>query len=82
MSPFSRVLVIPSWYPTTANPVAGSMFQKQAALLQQRYDVRVLFGISRRVRYRSALRQYHWFPKRGFAKVSPLNADTIPNPPQ
>jgi glycosyltransferase involved in cell wall biosynthesis len=81
MAQLVRVLVIPSWYPSTVNPLAGSHFQEQARLLQQRYDVRVLFGISRRVGYRSALMQYHWFRNRGFAKVRPLRADTIPNTP-
>lgn len=81
MSQSARVLVIPSWYPTAANPVAGSQFQEQSALLEQRYDVRVLFGIGHRVGYRSALRQHRWFPRRGLARVRPMRTDTIAHRP-
>ncbi|MEI7525472.1 MAG: glycosyltransferase [Mariniphaga sp.] len=59
----------------------GCFFQEQASLLQQRYDVRVLFGISRPFSYLSALRQYRLFPWYGHACVKLVRADIIPTPP-
>lgn len=38
-----KVLFIPSWYPTTQNPLAGSFFLEQAKLLGNFCDVKVLF---------------------------------------
>lgn len=81
MSQLTRVLVIPSWYPSSANPLVGTFFQEQTALLKQRYDIRVLFGTSHPVDYKSALSHHHWFPKRGCAKVWQLELDTISNCP-
>lgn len=39
-----KVLILPSWYPTRKNHLTGSFFREQAALVQDRVDVRVLYG--------------------------------------
>lgn len=36
------ILVTTSWYPTKANPIAGSFFKEQCELLSRTYDVTVL----------------------------------------
>ena len=73
--------MIPSWYPTKTSPMIGTFFQEQAALLQERFDMRVLFGISKPTGYRDAVCQLGWFPRRGRAKVRPLGSDFFANPP-
>lgn len=75
-----RILVIPSWYPTRANPLVGSYYQEQVVLLEKRHDMRVLYGITHPVGYRSVLK-LRWFPRRGCARVLPLKEGTIPGPP-
>ena len=77
----ARILVIPSWYPSAQNPMFGHFIQEQSVLLQQRYDIRVLFGISHPVGFISAIRQHHWFPKRGRAKVLSTNMYPTYAPP-
>ncbi|MFZ4771108.1 MAG: glycosyltransferase [Ferruginibacter sp.] len=48
-----KVLIIPSWYPTIDNPVAGSFFKEQAELLANNgYDIKVLFGIYEPARHK------------------------------
>jgi len=37
-----KILFLPSWYPTTENPIYGSFFREQAELLSAKYDVKVL----------------------------------------
>lgn len=81
MSSHPRVLVIPSWYPTKTNPLIGTFFQEQAALLREQFDVRVLFGIGRPVKYLDAVRQLGWFPRRGRAKVLPKDSSFFGTPP-
>lgn len=39
-----KILIIPSWYPTVQNPLAGSFFQEQAQLLSKNFNIKVLFG--------------------------------------
>lgn len=39
-----KILIIPSWYPTIQNPLAGSFFQEQAQLLSKNFNIKVLFG--------------------------------------
>ena len=73
--------MIPSWYPTTANPLTGIFFQEQAILLQQRYEVRVLFGIDHPMRYTSVLRTLRWFPGCSHARVKLARADLCPVAP-
>jgi glycosyltransferase involved in cell wall biosynthesis len=68
-SPLPRLLVIPSWYPTKANPIVGSFFQEQSTLLQQRYDVRVMYGIGRAVGQQTATNALRWVPKRNRARA-------------
>jgi glycosyltransferase involved in cell wall biosynthesis len=58
-----RLLVVPSWYPTKANPIVGCFFQEQAALLQQRYDVRVMYGIGRPRGYQMVTKMLRRLPK-------------------
>ena len=41
-----RVLVLPSWYPTNAKPLAGSFFQEQTRLLERDWDVRVVVPLA------------------------------------
>lgn len=72
-----RILVIPSWYPTKDNPVVGSFFQEQAGLLQQQFDVRILFGIGRP----AANRRLRWFQKPGGVRMLPLEEGAILDPP-
>jgi glycosyltransferase involved in cell wall biosynthesis len=72
-----RVLVIPSWYPTTKNHLTGSFFREQAALVQGSVDVKVLYGrkqeitragfYAKRIRARLAGRGYA--PERCDAEV-------------
>lgn len=76
-----RVLVIPSWYPTAANPLVGSFYQEQGALFLQRYDIRVLFGLGQAIRYRDALRRYQWWPRPGRARIWPATDGFILSPP-
>jgi glycosyltransferase involved in cell wall biosynthesis len=76
-----RLLVVPSWYPTTANRVVGSFFQEEAALLQERYDVRVLVGRSREIGRKTALVDHRWWPRRGESRIRPLAAGVVLEPP-
>lgn len=77
-----RILVIPSWYPTEANPLVGSFFQEQASLLQRNYDIRVLFGTKHIVGAKSALKHFRRYLKRGMSIVRPLPVSAIAaNPP-
>jgi len=41
-----KVLIIPSWYPTSKDPLRGSFFKEQALFLQGKegIDIKVLFG--------------------------------------
>jgi glycosyltransferase involved in cell wall biosynthesis len=39
-----KLLIIPSWYPSQANPIVGSFFREQAELVQDEYDIKVLHG--------------------------------------
>ncbi len=41
----SKILVIPSWYPTVNAPVTGSFCQEQTDLVFENYDNRVLYPI-------------------------------------
>lgn len=38
----ARILIIPSWYPSTSNPTRGIFFKEQAELMADTFDVRVL----------------------------------------
>lgn len=40
-----KVLVIPSWYPTSRSLLTGSFFREQADLLSETFDVRVIYGV-------------------------------------
>lgn len=37
-----KILIIPSWYPSSHDRINGSFFHEQAALLSSQYDIRVL----------------------------------------
>jgi glycosyltransferase involved in cell wall biosynthesis len=76
-----RILIVPSWYPTSANPVVGSFFREEALVLDERYDVRVLLGFPREVGRKSALLDHRWWPRPGRALVRRLPAGTIVEPP-
>lgn len=48
--PFSvkkKLLIIPSWYPTEAQRLPGCFFREQALLVQEEYDIYVLYGVKR-----------------------------------
>jgi glycosyltransferase involved in cell wall biosynthesis len=47
-----KVLIIPSWYPTTDNHLVGSFFKEQAELVQNEYDIKVLFGVKSEIGYK------------------------------
>lgn len=49
--------------------------------MQERYDVRVLFGVGRPVGYRSALLRNQWPPRKGRARLLPGGEDVVPSPP-
>lgn len=66
-----RLLMIPSWYPSKVDPLAGSFFTEQALLLQQRYDVRVLFGYCPYLGRKSFYSRYRWFVKQELGKTWP-----------
>lgn len=40
----SRILIIPSWYPSEANPSQGSFIKEQSILLSSEFDSKVIFG--------------------------------------
>ncbi len=53
-----KILVIPSWYPSSEDRINGSFFQEQAALLNDSCDIRVLFcRFAPRPSYRGILRR-------------------------
>jgi glycosyltransferase involved in cell wall biosynthesis len=72
-----RVLIIPSWYPTTKNHLTGSFFREQAALLQPAADVKVLYGRKREItragfyakRIRARLAGTRYAPERCDAEI-------------
>lgn len=41
-----KILIIPSWYPTSKKPLRGSFFQEQAQFLRgrERFNLRILYG--------------------------------------
>lgn len=39
-----KVIIIPSWYPTPSNPIAGSFFREQALLMSNDFDIKILIG--------------------------------------
>lgn len=45
-----RVLILPSWYPSTAQPLTGSFFQEQARVLAREWDVRVIVPLGQSTR--------------------------------
>ena len=45
-----RVLVLPSWYPSTSEPLAGSFFQEQSRALEREWDVRVVVPLAQSTR--------------------------------
>lgn len=45
----NKVLIIPSWYPTSSNQVIGSFFKEQALLLEADCDFLVLYGQKQKV---------------------------------
>ena len=58
-----KILILPSWYPTQANPIVGSFFREQAELVQDEYDIKVLFGI----------RDYTGYKRYYYRKISGTN---------
>jgi glycosyltransferase involved in cell wall biosynthesis len=38
-NPKNKVLILPAWYPTKEDPVAGSFFKEQAEALLEKYDI-------------------------------------------
>jgi glycosyltransferase involved in cell wall biosynthesis len=77
-----RVLVIPSWYPTAGSPIAGSFFQEQAAVLDERYEMRVLYGVGRALGYREALGNFRLPPAPGRSLVRDLARGIVLEPPR
>jgi teichuronic acid biosynthesis glycosyltransferase TuaC len=59
-----RVLVLPSWYPSNAEPLTGSFFQEQNRVLAREWDVRVVVPLAQ------ATREY-W-------RKEPLPPDQLP----
>jgi len=56
-----KILVIPSWYPSTDDPGLGTFFREQAALFTKDFDIRIMAGyqnlnISRREKLQNTLR--------------------------
>lgn len=51
-----KILIIPSWYPTKDNRASGIFFLKQAQLLAQMHEVRVLIGKERWTGYRGLVK--------------------------
>jgi len=56
-----KILVIPSWYPSTDDPGLGTFFREQAALFTEDFDIRIMAGhlnrnISRRQKLQNTLR--------------------------
>lgn len=81
MSCPARVLVIPSWYPTKDNAIVGSFFQEQAELLSQRFEVRVLYGISGSLGVIKTSRKWRWAARRDSPQVESIRAEMFPRVP-
>jgi len=64
-----KVLIIPSYYPSSADPCFGSYVLEQARLLSEYADVRVLFGRGRLVGYRTAWRDQRYVPRPRSARL-------------
>jgi len=45
-----RALIMPSWYPSAAQPLTGSFFQEQAQVLAREWDVRVIVPLGQSTR--------------------------------
>ena len=52
-----KILIIPSWYPTPDTKV-GYFFQEQAQILQDKYDVRILFVVQQNLSRRKNLLKF------------------------
>lgn len=78
-----KLLIIPSWYPTPDTKV-GYFFQEQAQIMQDRYDVRVLFVLQQNLGRRKNLLKflYQFFSKRiQYIKIDCGNEFLYKNPP-
>lgn len=58
MNTKKKILMIPSWYPTGEHPGVGDFFQQQSVLLQERYDVRVIYGYSPYLEHKTLYGRY------------------------
>ena len=75
----ARLLMIPSWYSNRVNTNVVGFFTDPAVLLQQRYDVRVLFGYSPYLEHKSLYGKYHRYVTRERGKIWPNNfQDPLP----
>ena len=45
--PQRRVLLLPSWYPTSDTPLHGTFMREQALLMSDEFDIRVLMSAAR-----------------------------------
>lgn len=75
-----RILVIPSWYPTTKRPLNGSFFQEQARFLQENaeVDIQVLYGEKRS----RPLLVWFWMLIQSWLKPSwPVSKENVPQNP-
>lgn len=64
MNQKKKILMIPSWYPTKEHPYVGGFFQQQAALFQERYDIKVMYGYCPYLEHKSLYGRYHRYMTR------------------
>ena len=53
-----KILIIPSWYPLTTKATGGILTMYETEVLQEKYDVKVLFGYSPYLEHRSLYGRY------------------------
>ncbi|HEY5462839.1 MAG TPA: glycosyltransferase [Hanamia sp.] len=78
-----KILIIPSWYPTPDTKV-GYFFQEQAQILQDKYDVRILFVVQQNLSRRKNLLKFIYqkiFKSIQYIKIDCGNEYLYKNPP-
>lgn len=78
-----KILIIPSWYPTPDRK-AGYFFQEQAQILQDKYDIRVLFVVQQNLSRRKNLFKFIYqkvFKNLKYIKIDSGSDYLYKNPP-
>ena len=67
-----KILIIPSWYATPVTKV-GFFFQEQAEVLQDQYDIRVLFIVPQQLSRKKNI--FKFFYQKVFKSIECLKID-------